>query len=226
MRDLLEPVLRELLANPEGVASPDGVKIGYARVSTDDQRLDLQFDALRKAGVADENIYSEYVSGAAKKRPELDRAFRALRPGDTFVVWRLDRLARSLSELLHRLETLDRRKIAFMSISEHHTISTGSAIGKLIIHVIGAIAEFERQLGKERTTAGMEASKRRGTKLGAPRKVDVEKARQRFREGALLADVAREQGVTKNAIRTYVTSIEIAALHAAGERARRKKGKR
>lgn len=224
MRDLLEPVLRELLANPAGVALPDGVLIGYARVSTEDQRLDMQLDALRRAGVADENIYSEQVSGAAKKRPELERAFRALRPGDTLVVWRMDRVARSLRDLLDRMDKLEKRRVGFRSLTE--SIDTGTAAGRLIMHVVGAIAEFERQLTRERTTAGMAASKRRGVKLGAPRKVDVEKARQRLREGAQIADVAREQGVTKNAISNYIKSLEVAALHADGERARRKKRKR
>lgn len=221
MRDLLEPMLRELLSNPEGAASPDGTLIGYARVSTEDQRLDMQLDALRRAGVADENIYSEQVSGAAKKRPELERAFRALRPGDTLVVWRMDRVARSLRDLLDRMDRLEKRRVGFRSLTE--SIDTGTAAGRLIMHVVGAIAEFERQLTKERTTAGMAASKRRGVTLGAPRKVDVEKARQRLREGAVVVQVAREQGVTPNAIRNYISSIEVAALHAEGERRRKRK---
>lgn len=133
----------------------------------------------------------------------------------------MDRVARSLRDLLDRMDRLEKRRVGFRSLTE--SIDTGTAAGRLIMHVVGAIAEFERQLTKERTTAGMAASKRRGVTLGAPRKVDVEKARQRLREGAVVAQVAREQGVTPNAIRNYISSIEVAALHAEGARRRKRK---
>jgi len=216
MDDLLERTLRELLSNPEGIAKPDGVLVGYARVSTADQKLDLQLDALKREGVAPADIFVEKISGAAKKRPELERALRALRPGDTLVVWRLDRVARSLRELLERLDWLEKRKIAFRSISERNMIDTGTAAGRLILHVLGAMAEFERQLTRERTGAGMRARKLRGGSVGAPRQIDVEKARDAFRRGLTFRDAADEQGCKPQALRRYITTTEAMALRAMG----------
>lgn len=136
--------------------------IGYARVSTDDQNLDLQRDALQKAGC--QVIYEETASGKSVPREELAHCRKALRSGDTLIVWRLDRLGRSLPDLVSIIGELEADGIAFQSITEK--IETGSAAGKLIFHVFAALAEFERNLIRERTKAGLEAARARGRKGG------------------------------------------------------------
>ena len=140
------------------------MKIGYARVSTDDQVLDLQVDALRQAGC--ERIFEEKQSGATKRRAFLNAALRSARAGDVLVVWKLDRLGRSLQDLVNILGALDRRGIGFWSISDQ--IDTTTPAGKLLFHITGAVAEFERALISERTKAGMQAARRKGRKPGRP----------------------------------------------------------
>ncbi|AXM98042.1 recombinase family protein [Pseudomonas plecoglossicida] len=141
------------------------MKIGYARVSTEDQLLDLQIEGLRQAGC--ERIFEEKKSGTLTRRPALHAALGALRKGDVLVVWKLDRLGRSLQDLIKILGTLERRGIAFWSISDQ--IDTQTPAGKLVFHITGAVAEFERALISERTKAGMQAAQRRGRTLGRPR---------------------------------------------------------
>ena len=141
------------------------MKVGYARVSTRDQNTALQNNALKEAGC--EKIFEETASGAQRDRPQLQAAISYLRKGDTLVVWKLDRLARSLRQLLETVEELHRRGIGFISVTE--SIDTTTPGGKLIFHVFGALAEFERDLIRERTTAGLKAAKDRGVKLGRPR---------------------------------------------------------
>ena len=136
--------------------------IGYARVSTDDRNLDLQKDALNKAGC--QVIYEEAASGKNSERPELDQCLKALRSGDTLVVWRLDCLGRSLRDLVQIVGDLEKREIAFESLMEK--IETGSAAGRLVFHVFAALAEFERNLIRERTRAGLAAARARGRKGG------------------------------------------------------------
>jgi len=138
--------------------------VGYARVSTDDQSLDLQMDALRKAGVKDEQIWSDKASGARGNRIGLQRVFIYLEPGDTLIVWRLDRIARSITDLLNRLKELDDKGVKLISLTEN--IDTDSASGRFLIHVMAAVAEFERQLVSERTKAGMAAKIARGYRPG------------------------------------------------------------
>lgn len=142
----------------------DAQLVGYARVSTDDQSLDLQMDALRKAGVKDEQIWSDKASGARGNRIGLQRVFVYLEPGDTLIVWRLDRIARSITDLLNRLKELDDRGVKLVSLTEN--IDTASASGRFLIHVMAAVAEFERQLVSERTKAGMQARIARGYRPG------------------------------------------------------------
>ena len=137
-----------------------GQRIGYARVSTDDQNLDLQHDALRKAGIADDRLYSDTASGKNADRKELLACLKALREGDTLVVWRLDRLGRSLPDLVRIVGELEQRGVSFESLTEK--IETGSAAGKLVFHVFAALAEFERNLIRERTRAGLVAARARG----------------------------------------------------------------
>ena len=138
------------------------MKYGYARVSTDDQKADLQINALKKAKC--DYIFTDTASGAVKKRPELTRCLESLRAGDTLVVWKLDRLGRSLSHLVAVLSDLQGKGVAFLSLTE--AIDTESAAGRLLGHMLAALAEFERTLIVERTQAGLKAAKKRGIKLG------------------------------------------------------------
>ena len=140
------------------------MKIGYARVSTDDQHLDLQRDALSAVGC--ERIFEDTASGAKAARPGLAEALDYARAGDVLVVWRLDRLGRSLSDLVRIVGDLERAKVGFESITER--IETSSAAGQLVFHVFAALAEFERRLIVERTRAGLAAARSRGRHGGRP----------------------------------------------------------
>ena len=155
--------------------------IGYARVSTQDQHPELQLDALNGAGC--EQIYQEKVTGKQRERPELTQCLRTLRKGDTLVVWRMDRLARSLKDLVGIIEELHQREIGFKSLNE--AIDTTSASGKLIFHIFGALAEFEHALIIERTKAGLTAARARGRKGG--RKPSLSEADIR-KAAAMLSD--------------------------------------
>src|SRR5512144_1593331 len=148
--------------------------IGYARVSTQDQTLDLQKDALQKAGC--ERIFTDTASGAKAERVGLDEALSYIRPGDTLVVWRLDRLGRSLKHLIETITALDTRKIGFKSITE--AIDTTTSGGKLIFHIFGALTEFERDIIRERTQAGLTAARARGRKGGRPKALTPKKQEQ------------------------------------------------
>src|SRR5215212_7410112 len=141
------------------------MNIGYARVSTDEQNLDSQRDALEKAGC--ELIFTDQVSGTKARRPGLDDALSHLRPGDTLVVWRLDRLGRSLRHLIDTVTTLQDKGIGFKSITE--AIDTRTSGGKLVFHIFGALAEFEREIIRERTNAGLSAARSRGKTGGRPK---------------------------------------------------------
>jgi DNA invertase Pin-like site-specific DNA recombinase len=159
--------------------------IGYGRVSTDDQKLDLQMDALRQAGC--EKLFSDVASGAKSQRAGLDAALAFAREGDVLVVWKLDRLGRSLQHLLETVTNLQKRGIGFRSLQEN--IDTTTAGGKLIFHLFGALAEFERELIRERTNAGLRASRARGKKGGRRSVMDEKKIRQ---ARALMADSANK----------------------------------
>ena len=145
--------------------------IGYARVSTIDQRLDLQHDALRDSGC--ERVFTDTASGARAARPGLAAALEACRAGDILVVWKLDRLGRSLADLVETVQTLAARGIGLRSLQEQ--LDTTSSGGKLIFHLFAALAEFERDLIRERTKAGLAAARARGRKGGRPRGVDEKK---------------------------------------------------
>ena len=145
--------------------------IGYERVSSDDQSLNLQHDALSKAGCI--SIFSEKISGSKNDRPELIAVLNYLRSGDTLVVWRLDRLGRSLKDLLTIIENLSARGIGFKSLTEN--IDTTSSGGKLIFSIFGAIAEFERDLIRERTIAGLASARARGRKGGRRQSISDKK---------------------------------------------------
>lgn len=139
--------------------------IGYARVSTQDQTLNLQLDALKIIGCS--KIFTDTASGAKAERKGLDEALEYVREGDTLVVWRLDRLGRSLKHLIETITDLNNRNIGFKSITENIDTTTGG--GKLIFHIFGALAEFERDIIRERTKAGLQAARARGRFGGRPK---------------------------------------------------------
>jgi len=151
------------------------MNIGYARVSTQDQNPEFQVDALEKAGC--EQIFQEKFTGKLRERPELSQCLRTLRKGDILVVWKLDRLARSLKDLVEIVQELHNREIGFKSLTE--SIDTTSSGGRLVFHIFGALAEFEHDLIRERTIAGLQAARARGRKGGrkpAMSDADVKKA--------------------------------------------------
>ena len=133
---------------------PQGFMVGYARVSTADQNLDLQIEALRKAGVKEDNLHVEKVSGAASRRPALDLAIMDLRPGDTLLVWRLDRFARSMRDLYARLDRVYAKGAKFRSLTESFDFDTFT--GKFVLGILGLVAELERQIIAHRTKAGID----------------------------------------------------------------------
>src|SRR3954468_21066099 len=145
--------------------------IGYARVSTQDQTLDLQLDALKKAGC--EKLYTDTASGVKAEREGLEEALDYVRESDILVVWRLDRLGRSLRHLIDTITILNNRKVGFRSITEN--IDTTTSGGKLVFHIFGALAEFERDIIRERTNAGLEAARSRGKFGGRPKALSSEK---------------------------------------------------
>lgn len=174
--------------------------IGYARISTTDQSLDLQKDALAQAGCI--KVFEDVASGAKASREGLDQALKYLRDGDTLVVWRLDRLGRSLRHLVELVAKLHERSIGFRSLQEN--IDTSTASGKLFLHVFGALAEFERELVRERTKAGLHAAALRGRKGGRPRLMDktkVQLARALHKEKAIsVSEICRTLGVSKGTL--------------------------
>lgn len=143
------------------------MKIGYARVSTRDQNLDLQLDALRQAGCADAYIYKEQITGAARERPELQKLLTQIREGDVVVVWKLDRLGRSLADLVHLVNEIQSKGAGLQSLNDN--IDTTTPQGKLTFHIFAAIAEFEREIIRERTKAGLASARARGRKGGRPK---------------------------------------------------------
>jgi serine recombinase len=176
--------------------------IGYARVSTEDQKLDLQLDALAKAGVARGRIYSDHASGGpGVHRPGFEAAKRACRKGDTLVVWKLDRLGRSLIEVLEVCRYLEQKGARLLVITEN--IDPSSVMGRFMLHLLAALAEMERGLIVERTVAGLEAAKARGRIGGRIRTVtpaDERRAIRMLRRGDPVPVVARALGVSKSLI--------------------------
>ena len=177
--------------------------IGYARVSTDDQTLDPQRDALKDAGC--ERIFEDTAGGAAE-RPNLQRALSHLRAGDTLVVWRLDRLGRSLKDLIGRAEALRSEGIGLKSLKE--AIDTDSPTGQLVFHIFGALAEFERALIRERTQAGLRAARARGRKGGRRKRLDRDQRAHavelyRSREHTV-KQVCKLMGISRATLYAYV----------------------
>jgi DNA invertase Pin-like site-specific DNA recombinase len=170
--------------------------IGYARVSTHEQTLNLQQDALTKAGCT--KIFTDTASGAKSERKGLAEALTYVRKGDTLVVWRLDRLGRSLPHLITTMTDLEERGIGFKSLTEN--IDTTTSGGKLIFHIFGALAEFERNLIRERTTAGLIAARGRGRKGGRPKALSVKQrsiARELYDKRHPIAEICRTLKISK-----------------------------
>src|SRR5260370_4604432 len=160
-----------LLHCPMTFETIESMLIGYARVSTQEQTLDLQKDALEKIGCF--KIFTDVISGAKAERKGLEETLEYVREGDTLVVWRLDRLGRSLKHLIETITKLNNRKIGFKSITEN--IDTTTSGGKLIFHIFGALAEFERDIIRERTNAGLQAARARGRLGGRPKTLNPKK---------------------------------------------------
>lgn len=180
--------------------------IGYARVSTTDQRLDLQKDALKAAGC--EHIFTDTASGAKTERPGLTEAFQHCRPGDTLVVWKLDRLGRSLPHLVETVRDLLARGVGFKSLQEN--IDTTTSGGKLIFHIFASLAEFERDIIRERTNAGLSAARARGRNGGRPKGVDEKKKKAAISLKKDLdrsvKDICEIVGISRNTYYKYTSS--------------------
>jgi DNA invertase Pin-like site-specific DNA recombinase len=185
------------------------MKIGYVRVSKQEQHEALQIDALKEAGC--EKWFVDKITGSKAERKGLDEALAYVRPGDTLVVWKLDRAGRSLTHLIDLLGSLNERRIGFLSLTEQ--IDTTTPGGKLIFHLMGALAEFERDLIRERTNAGLAAAKARGRKGGRPRKLKtngkVALARQMFTDQShSIPEICTTLGISRATLYRYVKEAE------------------
>ena len=186
--------------------------IGYARVSKSDnsQVLDLQIDALVNAGVKEENIYSDKISGSIDDRIGLENCLKALRENDILVVYKLDRLGRNLKHLIQTVEDLTKRKIGFKVLSgQGVNIDTTTPAGKMIFSIFGALAEFERELIRERTIAGITAARARGRMGG--RKFNLTKAQVRLAEASMknrdtsVTELCKELKITRATLYKYIS---------------------
>ncbi|MDH5728790.1 MAG: recombinase family protein [Gammaproteobacteria bacterium] len=182
------------------------MKIGYGRVSTHEQNLDLQNDALVQAGC--EKIFSDTITGTSKSRPGLDDARSHLRAGDTLIVWRLDRLGRSLKDLIEWITWFEDHGIGFISLQEN--MDTTTSTGKLVFHIFGAIAEFERNLIRERTQAGLAAARARGKKGGRKKALDDKQQRavvELYNAGKHSAtEICEMYGISRPTLYSYLKS--------------------
>jgi len=177
------------------------MKIGYARVSTDDQHLHLQTDALNLAGC--QTIYEEYASGKnVRSRPELENCLKSLRAGDVLTVWRLDRLGRSLADLVNIVTDLEANHIGFESLTEK--IDTTTSTGKFVFHLFAALAEFERNIIRERTLAGITAARARGRSGGRPTKLsesEIAMAKSLIKANEIpVTKIAKQFGVSRTTL--------------------------
>ncbi|WP_446686337.1 recombinase family protein [Paludibacterium denitrificans] len=193
--DVQHPLQQSTSGKGDGMAV-----IGYARVSTFEQILDLQQDALQDAGAT--CIYTDKASGKTADRPELVHCLLVLRKDDTLVVWRLDRLGRNLQDLINIVNDPEARGVKFKSLKE--SVDTGGPAGKLVFHLFAALAEFERELVRERTLAGLEAARARGGKGGRPPRLDSKQQRvaltmMKNREMSV-AEIARHFGVSRSTL--------------------------
>jgi len=191
--------------------------IGYARVSTEGQNLDLQLDALTDAGCT--KIFRDVISGSRSDRPELEQALDYLRPGDNFVVWRLDRLGRSVKHLIEVVNDLQERGVGLTSLQED--IDTSSPSGKLVFHIFGALSEFERDLLRERTKAGLDAARRRGRVGGrktvmTPNKLATARKLYEDPDNAMtMKEIAETVGISRSTLYRHLVPAEKTAKQAA-----------
>lgn len=180
------------------------MNIGYVRVSTVEQNLDMQMDALHNDGCKD--IFQDKASGTQADREGLEKALEYMREGDTLVVWKLDRLGRSLKHLIEIINQLNKKKMYFKSLQEK--IDTSTSGGKLIFHVFGALAEFERDMISERTRAGLKAAKKRGRMGGRPKKLSAKEitlAKSLMEdESNSIGDICELLGVSRSTIYRYL----------------------
>lgn len=189
----------------------NGVRVGYMRVSTADggQKLDMQETALRNAGVAPEKIYSDMASGAKEDRTGLNYMLKSLNPGDTVVVWKLDRLGRSVKHLVSIIDTLIKKDVHLEILTGAcHGINMNTPEGKMFFHLMATFAQFERDLIRERVIAGLEEAKRRGRKSGRKfkfSKADVDTAYHLIKAGVPKKEIARRFNVTVQTIFNYFT---------------------
>lgn len=190
--------------------TPEGVLVGYARVSTVEQNLSLQRDALLAAGVAEHRIHVDMASGVAKRRPGLEAALLDCVEGDTLLVWKLDRLGRSMLDLLQKMQMLEARGVRFRSLTEG--IDTSNLMGRLLLHLLGALAEFERGLIRERTTAGIASKRARGEVWGPKRKFDEAEVSEMFARGMGHAEITRKLGMSRNALYRYYPAERVEKL--------------
>jgi DNA invertase Pin-like site-specific DNA recombinase len=191
------------------------MQIGYARVSTDDQHLDLQRDALQQAGC--ERVFEDTASGAKAKRVGLVALMEILRAGDTVVIWRMDRLGRSLKDLIALVERLETVGVGLRSLQEK--IDTTSSGGRLVFHLFGALAEFERNLIRERTQAGLTAARARGRHGGRKKRLDPAKQKIALRlyheRQHTVEEICRMMGVGRSTLYNYLNEAERNALRPA-----------
>ena len=185
------------------------MKIGYARVSTGLQNLNLQEDRLNQYGC--EKIFSDHISGAKSKRPGLDRAIEFARSGDTIVVWRLDRLGRNMEDLITLVNELNERGVSFHSLEENITMDKSSSTGQLLFHLFAAFAEFERNLILERSSAGRIAARARGRYGGRPEKLnkqDLNLLKTLYDNGTPIKTIAEQWKVSRTTIYRYLNKLE------------------
>lgn len=182
------------------------MKFGYARVSTTDQNLTLQLNALQKAGC--ERVFQEHISGAKADRPELAKMLEMLRDGDEVVVWKLDRLGRSLQHLIDLVAQFDKRGVALASLNDH--IDTGTPAGKLVFRIFASLAEFEREVIRERTMAGLAAAKAQGRTGGKPKGLSEEAKKQArvaeslHKEKYPIKEIARQLSLSRTTVYKYL----------------------
>src|SRR5437773_1049154 len=185
-----------------------GQTIGYARVSTGDQDVSLQLDALRQAGCADDQIFLDVASGTYTTRPGLEACLQALAPGDTLIVWRLDRLGRSMLHLVTVMTELGQRQVGFRSLCDG-VLDTTTATGELVFHIFSALAQFERRLIQERTRAGLAAARARGKKGGrTPRRAEEPRVRMAYTmyvdQSRTVRDICRVVRISQATFYRYV----------------------
>lgn len=197
----------------------DSTLIGYARVSTAEQNLDMQIAALERAGVHRDHIHVESVSGVASKRPGRDLAVKDARPGDTFVVWKLDRVGRSFVDLYTFVTDLEKRGVGFRSLTEY--IDTKTPIGRFALAMLAASAQFERDQIQERTKTGVARAKERGKRFGQPPKVherNHKKIEAMIHSGADLRKIAKQFGMSLGCLRSWYDRHDLEEIRASGPR--------